>query len=66
MHIMTDVDVDHADAAVSIEDKLVLCIKESLDLFLLDNARFLAERLVAQRPDDVRRPLRNNTDACMT
>lgn len=64
MHIMTDVDVDHADAAVSIEDRLVLCIKESLDLFLLDNARFLAERLVAQRPDEVR-PLRSNIDACM-
>ena len=63
MHIMTHVDLNQADSAATIEDRLALCIKESLDLFLLDNARFLAERLVAQRPDAVRAQ-RTNINAC--
>lgn len=39
--------------ADSSEEHLIACIEDSISLFLFDNACFLAERLLAQRPDDV-------------
>lgn len=39
--------------ADSYEEHLIACIEDSISLFLFDNACFLAERLLAQRPDDV-------------
>ena len=49
-------DENNADEAVTAGEQLVACIEESLGLFLFDNAAFLAERLLAQQPNDVSAP----------
>ena len=36
------------------ESQLVACVQESLALYLYENARFMAERLVAEFPTEVR------------
>lgn len=51
---MNHVDGDNSIQAATAEEQLASRIRESLQLFLFDNARFLAERLLAERPDDVR------------
>lgn len=39
------------DAAV--ERHMIACVNESLSLYLLSNARFMCERLVAEFPSEV-------------
>lgn len=39
------------DAAV--ERHLIACVNESLSLYLMSNARFMCERLVAEFPSEV-------------
>ena len=36
------------------EQHMIACVHESLGLYLMDNARFMAERLVAEYPSQVR------------
>ena len=42
---------DMGDAAV--ECHMVACVNESLSLYLMSNARFMCERLVAEFPSEV-------------
>ncbi len=42
---------DMGDAAV--ERHMVACVNESLSLYLMSNARFMCERLVAEFPSEV-------------
>ena len=51
---MNHVSGDNTIQAATAEEELASRIRESLQLYLFDNARFLAERLLAERPDDVR------------
>ena len=38
----------------AMEQHMIACVHESLGLYLMDNARFMAERLVAEYPSQVR------------
>ena len=40
------------------EQQLVACVQESLALYLHDNARFMAERLLAEFPSEASRSVR--------
>ena len=42
---------DTGDAAV--ERHMIACVNESLSLYLMSNARFMCERLVAEFPSEV-------------
>lgn len=49
------------DAAV--ERHMIACVNESLSLYLMSNARFMCERLVAEFPSEVRFVHLNNARA---
>lgn len=58
-----------ASGAGGMEEYMSVCVQRSLALFLYDDARFMAERLVAAAPSEVgRAPAAWNLDsgaACM-
>ena len=41
----------------AIERHMIACVNESLSLYLMSNARFMCERLVAEFPSEVKIPL---------
>ena len=38
---------------LAVEQHMIACVHQSLSLYLMDNARFMCERLVAEFPSEV-------------